>query len=100
MLQTYLFDEVYEGPLRANTQYGSVVEIHKRADGKYVVVEKETGEADYKLVFEEYSEALVYFRHFIINIDSSIELKEDGSIGHYPAPRIEENTTHVQLTLF
>lgn len=100
MIQLSLFEEVYAGEMIRATEYGSLVKIHQdKVSGLYLVTEIEEGQEDYTLSFETYDEALVYFRHFIVDINSNIELKEDGSIGYYPEAIKAEDYSN-QPTLF
>lgn len=86
----------FQGYMEAHTEYGTLVSLDKLGN-KFVVTEYEKGEDDYSVVFDTFAEAHIAFRHWVININSEIELKEDGSIGHYPRPKTEEVQTGATL---
>lgn len=86
----------FQGYMEARTEYGTLVSLDQ-IGSKFVVTEYEKGEDDYSVVFDSFAEAHIAFRHWVINISSEIELKEDGSIGHYPRPKSEEVQTGATL---
>lgn len=79
----------FQGYMEARTEYGTLVSLDQ-IGSKFIVTEYEKGEDDYSVVFDSFAEAHIAFRHWVINITEEIELKEDGSIGHYPRPKTEE----------
>lgn len=86
----------FQGYMEAHTGYGTLVSLDKLGN-KFVVTEYEKGEEDYAVVFNDFTEAHIAFRHWVININSEIKLKEDGSIGHYPQPKSDEVQTGATL---
>ncbi len=86
----------FQGYMEATTEYGTLVSLDRLGD-KFIVTEHESGEDDYSVVFDTFAEAHIAFRHWIVNINDLIELKEDGSIGHYPRPKSEEIQTGATL---
>ncbi|WP_110581540.1 ABC transporter ATP-binding protein [Helicobacter cinaedi] len=87
----------FQGYMEARTEYGTLISLDRLKNGKFIVTEYEKGEEDYSVVFDTFAEVHIAFRHWVINISSEIELKEDGSIGHYPRPKTEEVQTGATL---
>lgn len=79
----------FQGYMEATTEYSTLVSLD-RVGNKFVVTEYERGEDDYSVVFDTFTETHIAFRHWVINITEEIELKEDGSIGHYPRSKSDE----------